>query len=132
MWLMILIFLGGVAVAYWMYRSKFKIQKINAEKKKKEYIKLSRGTPKTLEVASSWGELLRLLEYPLLINGDIGVIRGNKENLEYLQNKESIVVFSPDGWLLGYLSPIRDGIGFKKVKRNEAILTQVSAIKEVN
>lgn len=131
MWLMILIFLGGVAVAYWMYRSKFRIQKINAEKKKKEYIKLSRGTPKTLEVASSWEELLSLVEYPLLINGEVGVIRGNIENLEYLQNKESIVVFSPDGWLLGYLSPIRDGIGFKKVKKNEALLTQVSAIKEV-
>lgn len=131
MWLMILIFLGGVAVAYWMYRSKFRIQKINAEKKKKEYIKLSRGTPKTLEVASSWDELLRLVEYPLLINGEVGVIRGNIENLEYLQNKESIVVFSPDGWLLGYLSPIRGGVGFKKVKKNEALLTQVSAIKEV-
>lgn len=131
MWLMIQIFLSGVAVAYWMYRSKFRIQKINAEKRKKEYIKLSRGTPKTLEFASSWGELIRLAEYPLLINGEVGVIRGNKENLDYLQKKESIVVFSPDGWLLGYLSPIREGIGFKKVKRNEAALAQVSAIKEV-
>lgn len=131
MWLMILIFLSGVAAAYWIYRSKLKIQKINAEKKKKEYIRLSRGTPKTLEVASSWDELIRLAKYPLLINGEIGVIRGNKENLEYLQNKESIVLFSPDGWLLGYLSPMKGGVGFRKVKKNEAVLTQVSAIKEV-